>query len=876
MHLGWLIGLLAAAAPAKEGAALRLVFCCRPENDLYRVVTAGGRAFSRFDTPAEAVAQAPEGAGVLLLADGYPQKTTPLDAALFEQARARRLRLYVEYPSALPGLEVGPPRATGWERAVVSSDFFGPALEKLRILALHDCHYVPVAAAEPHLVVARVAGFDTAVYGLPKSASPLLFQHSDGLLVATTKLSQFVTGRYAPEEAWQAIWQAILQWLAPGAQVPELRWTPSVRPSYGAKEPLPAGVERQAARRGAEWFRQSRLLVAPSREEEIARLVQHSESGPTPPADAPVGDGSRGILEGYGAEIRYDGSQVQRLIRRSDCNGESAMGLAFAGRLGEPALAEDGRRILDYWYFESVAQQGKRADPANPAFGLVAWGTTNWAWEKAFYGDDNARLLLGTMAAAALLKSDRWDEPMLKCLLGNLRTTGRRGFRQDRIDLPDLEAAGWQRYFDAAPVSYSPHYQAYLWACYLWAYRATGYPLFLQRAESAIRMTMAAYPDRWRWTNGIAQERARMLLPLAWLVRLKDTPEHRAWLRRVAEDLLRLQDASGAIREELGPAGSGAYGPPRSNEEYGTSEATLMQQNGDPVCDLLYTSNFAFIGLHEAAAATGDRFYADAEGKLARFLCRIQARSETHPELDGAWFRAFDFRSWEYWASSADAGWGAWSIETGWTQGWIVAVLSLRQMRTSFWDLTAGSQIGRHLDKLRPLFLPDGIPTGPPQPITHLAAGKPVKLAVPADPRYPGSGPATLTDGVLGENECHDPAWIGFEGADLDATIDLGRLTEIRAAKPRFLQHVALGIFLPSRVEIELSADGETFRTVATLTPDVPASEPGPLSREMAAEFRPVQARYVRVHAHNIGVCPPGHPAAGVKAWLFADEVVVE
>ena len=29
-------------------------------------------------------------------------------------------------------------------------------------------------------------------------------------------------------------------------------------------------------------------------------------------------------------------------------------------------------------------------------------------------------------------------------------------------------------------------------------------------------MTMKQYPNGWRWTNGLAQEKARILLPLAW------------------------------------------------------------------------------------------------------------------------------------------------------------------------------------------------------------------------------------------------------------------------------------------------------------------------------------------------------------------------
>jgi hypothetical protein len=163
----------------------------------------------------------------------------------------------------------------------------------------------------------------------------------------------------------------------------------------------------------------------------------------------------------------------------------------------------------------------------------------------------------------------------------------------------------------------------------------------------------------------------------------------------------------GAIREELGLPGRGDYGPPASNEAYGTNEATLMHANGNPVSDLLYTTNFAFLALHEAAAATGEEIYAEAEDRLARFLCRIQVRSDVRKELDGAWFRAFDFQRWEHWASNADAGWGAWCVETGWTQGWIVAVLALREMDTSLWDLTAKIRLGQHLDTVPKTMFPD-------------------------------------------------------------------------------------------------------------------------------------------------------------------------
>ena len=257
--------LLAAAKPAP------LVFRCAPANDLYRAVTAAGARYARYDSPEEAVAKAPRGAGVLILADGYPDRTTPVTAALFDKAAKKKLRLYVEYPSALPGLAVSAPREVHWERAVVASDTFGPTLGKLRILGLHKVRYVPVEASNSDIVLARVAGFDTAVYGLPeKDVYPVLFERG-GVLVATTKLSQFVTARYAPLEAWAPIWNRILGRLVAPRQAPPLKWTPAVRPTFTASEPLPKDVELAAFRRGVAVYGHARLFVHPSWKDVVTR-----------------------------------------------------------------------------------------------------------------------------------------------------------------------------------------------------------------------------------------------------------------------------------------------------------------------------------------------------------------------------------------------------------------------------------------------------------------------------------------------------------------------------------------------------------------------------------------------------------------------------
>ena len=671
-----------------------LTFACSAENDLYRVVTDSGHRCARYDTAAEAVDRAAAGSGVLILADGYPDARAAVEAGVFEEAGRKRLRLYVEYPERLPGVDLGAPQGTTWERAVVASDAFGEALPKLSILAVHDCRYLPTSPRDALIVVARVAGFDTAVFGLPEKGFPLLFQVPDkDLIVATTKLSGFVTGRCAPHGAWKTIWEHILHKLDPDSRV-ELHWTPTVHPAYGPSDKLPADAERRAFGEAIGWYLNSRLLVHPSQKEEVERLLKSgAETRPVPGPDAPAGDGSLGIIEGYAAAVSHDGSQPQRVPMRADCNGEVAMAFALDWALNANTRSRDiAGNLLDYLYFTSGMHGGARGNPKHPAYGLIAWGGICPAWEIANYGDDNARAMLGTMAAAACLASDKWDEHLLRALLANLRTTGTLGFRGDRIDMPQIEANGWRVYHDSATVNYAPHFESYLWGCNLWAYRHTGYKPFLEKTQTGIRMMMEAYPAGWRWQDTI--ERARMLLCLAWLVRVEDSPEHRAWLKRIADDLAALQDPCGAIREMIRPEGGGGhYFVPKSNEAYGTAETPLIQRNGDPASDQLYTTGFALLGLHEAAAATGDPAIRKVEDRLAEYLCRIQVRSTEHPYLNGTWFRAFDYRRWDYWASSADLGWGAWSAESGWGPAWITSVLGMRLKGASLWDMTATSRI---------------------------------------------------------------------------------------------------------------------------------------------------------------------------------------
>ncbi len=173
----------------------------------------------------------------------------------------------------------------------------------------------------------------------------------------------------------------------------------------------------------------------------------------------------------------------------------------------------------------------------------------------------------------------------------------------------------------------------------------------------------------------------------------------------------------------------------------------------------------------------------------------------------------------------------------------------------------------------------DGKPMGPVTEIhflAHKGLGKPVSLTFPFSDRYNGGWKLALLDGLRGSKIHTDGRWQGFEGDDLIAAIDFGKKKKIQRISLGCLQNSSSWIFMPTEVEFAVSLDGKDYKVVGSLKNDVDPLLAEALIKDFSANFPVVKARYVRIRAKNIGTCPEGHPGAGRKAWLFADEIIVE
>jgi hexosaminidase len=139
----------------------------------------------------------------------------------------------------------------------------------------------------------------------------------------------------------------------------------------------------------------------------------------------------------------------------------------------------------------------------------------------------------------------------------------------------------------------------------------------------------------------------------------------------------------------------------------------------------------------------------------------------------------------------------------------------------------------------------------------HLAHGAKVSYAAPWHRNYPAAREATLTDGLLGGWSYGDGRWQGFQ-SDVDVTIDLGSVTPVHYVTATFLADPGAWVYLPDRVTVEYSLDGEHYTLAGELLNENPGGKYIPYGVSVGQD-----ARYIRYHAFR------------TREWLFTDEILI-
>ena len=151
-----------------------------------------------------------------------------------------------------------------------------------------------------------------------------------------------------------------------------------------------------------------------------------------------------------------------------------------------------------------------------------------------------------------------------------------------------------------------------------------------------------------------------------------------------------------------------------------------------------------------------------------------------------------------------------------------------------------------------------------------------VEIVSPYSSQYTGGGDEALIDGIRGTTNFASGEWQGYQGKPFEAVIDLRKETIVKELGGSFLQSTGSWIWMPDRIEFEVSNDGVTFDRAAAIKPGFPLREMAPVVREFRQSIAPVKARYVRVRAYNFGKIPTWHPGAGGDPWIFVDEIFID
>lgn len=160
--------------------------------------------------------------------------------------------------------------------------------------------------------------------------------------------------------------------------------------------------------------------------------------------------------------------------------------------------------------------------------------------------------------------------------------------------------------------------------------------------------------------------------------------------------------------------------------------------------------------------------------------------------------------------------------------------------------------------------------------VNHLAVGKSISIKSEYSFQYSGHGDKTLINGVMGSLDFTDEEWLGFQGVDFEAIVDLEEFVKIKQIECNFMVIESAWIFSPEKVVFYGSEDGIKYNLIKTITKDNATDDNKHLVMKFITELDNTTFRFIKIKAHNIGICPDWHPGAGGKAWLFVDEIIVK
>ncbi len=147
------------------------------------------------------------------------------------------------------------------------------------------------------------------------------------------------------------------------------------------------------------------------------------------------------------------------------------------------------------------------------------------------------------------------------------------------------------------------------------------------------------------------------------------------------------------------------------------------------------------------------------------------------------------------------------------------------------------------------------------------------------NPQYHAGGNDGLLDGIFGTTNWRKGDWQGYQSQDFEAIVDLQSEKKVSNFSATFLQDQRSWIMMPTKVEYYSSSDNINFTLITTVANDVdPKKDENTIKDFNFTSSKPINARYIKVKAYNLGKLPEwhlGYPYNG-DAFIFIDEITIK
>lgn len=158
----------------------------------------------------------------------------------------------------------------------------------------------------------------------------------------------------------------------------------------------------------------------------------------------------------------------------------------------------------------------------------------------------------------------------------------------------------------------------------------------------------------------------------------------------------------------------------------------------------------------------------------------------------------------------------------------------------------------------------------------HKASGKKITFSRAAHRAYCKGGTDALVDGIRGTEQFKGIEWIGWYAAPFHVDIEMGGAESYSSVTVGLLNHKPSFIFLPERISVSVSEDGQTYTEVAAEDYGVEKKDNPDGLTELTLSFPETSAKYVRVAMVPVEKLPEWHHAAGSRSFIFVDEIIVK